>query len=218
MGGSGGGRAGERELVRWRSRLRSKIALWPPTTDRPLAQKTAPLYLRAGLDTATSTRATAAAACHAGFPHLTNEKTIAWVPSCPNESCDNCGKIIGKFKERCLMAANVRPFTRKCVLCGATEFSMCSDCFIPWTKAFIPKVAEPEGAAMDLKKGEHFCTRCIYDCECGLDDIESLLDHGSRQQIAKATAYMDQHGTAPPSIMAQAVISIPSGIDTKEKP
>ena len=209
MGGCG--------LVRWVSGLRSKIALWPPTTDRPLAQKTAFLYLRAGMDAATSTRATAAAACHAGFPRLTNEKT-KWEPSDPNDSCENCGQIIGKFEERCLMAANVRPFTRKCVLCGATEFCMCSDCFIPWTKAFIPKVAEPEGASMDLKKGEHVCTRCIYDRECGLDDIESLLDHGSRQQIAKATAYMDQHGTAPPSIMAQAVISIPSGIDTKEKP
>ena len=71
---------------------------------------------------------------------------------------------------------------------------------------------------MDLKKGKHVCTRCIYDCECGLDDIESLLDHGSRQQIAKATAYMDQHGTAPTRIQARAVISIPSGIDTEEKP
>ena len=62
---------------------------------------------------------------------------------------------------------------------------------------------------MDLKKGEHVCTRCIYDRECGLDDIESLPDRGSRQTISKATAYMDQHGTAPPRIQARAVISIP---------
>ena len=45
-----------------------------------------------------------------------------------------------------------------------------------------------------------------YDRECGLHDIESLVDHGSLQQIAKATAYMDVHGTAPPRIQASLQI------------
>ena len=60
-----------------------------------------------------------------------------------------------------------------------------------------------------------------YDRECGLHDIESLVDHGSLQQIAKATAYMDVHGTASPRIQASCqigyVISSPSSIDTEEK-
>ena len=113
------------------------------------------------MDAATFLRATAAAACRAGFPRLTNEK-IKWEPSDPNDSCENCGQIIGKFEERCFMAANVMPFTRKCVLCGATEFCMCSDCFIPWTKAFVPKVAEPEGAYVHGSEERKTCLHSLH--------------------------------------------------------
>ena len=138
----------------------------------------------------------------------------------PKNKCDYCreSRHLTEQQKTELMYGQIAP--HECLLCGATDYSVCKKCFIPWKPGYIESgnlVLEEYESYIKAKvnqEGQFVCALCIVEREIG---IEGELDPETQKLIRAVRMLYNVYGPPPIELISSQTLCIPTGRSAEEE-